>query len=242
VSGVRSPAVRALAVLLAFVLWSVANDADASAATRRDDEDHQIAASGVLVVSDFPDGWTEVGDDGGGNGFAKAARRLPACGAYLELRESTRGSPRAESAPFALGGSQVSNSVTVFTTKARAGAALNVFRRSSMASCFGGVFEKAFEAAYATGDDGQPTVESVDVDLRQSDVGDVGDGVAVYEGTARVTFSDDTEGTTGVGAAIVRVGRALDVFSYVIEPGSSVAFLPAAADASIDRLAAALAR
>jgi hypothetical protein len=187
--------------------------------------DRRIAEAGIITASDFPTGWTEIPDDRSADReIEAAAKETSSCKHYLTLRTTGKKQPRAESPTFVLGESELQNTVMAYPSTSGAKAAMKLFEHPSVLTCFNELFTKLLE------DDGiQIAVEPVDVQ-------DVGDAVAAYEGMAT-----NGEASIGVGTAAVRVGRAIAVYSYVVDRTDVVELLPEVVDSSIARLTDALA-
>ena len=115
--------------------------------------DQQLAEAGVLQLSDFPSGWQAE----------RAPRRLrqrgrrnrrprsPSCKAFIAFSAANEKNPRAKSANFDLGQSNVTNTVSVYPTTAKAEAAVTMFRNPKLPQCLERLFTAVFTRAAAQG-------------------------------------------------------------------------------------------
>ena len=231
---------RVAAVVGLSGLLLAAVPSSASGASRAADE--EIADAGLLTAADFPAGWTELPPDTSDDGeIEQAARSIPSCKRYLTLRTTAKKQPRGESPEFELGESQVDNSVTVFSSTSSANAAMKLFSHPSVLQCINQLFSDVFEEQLAADPETRDVVTGVDVDIEKANVEQVGDSTRAYEGTVVLSANDGSSATIGLGTAAVRTGRAVAVYSYVVDAPEVVQLLPGLVDVSIARLDAALA-
>jgi hypothetical protein len=219
---------------------AVGTAAGGGAATGADDE--QIAEAGVLVASDFPAGWTSSpSDSSNGDEVEEVAAGIPSCKRYLSLRATGKKQARAESDSFEAGDSQIENSVAVFSSQASANAAMKLVRHSTMRPCVQELFTQVYEDALASDPRTRDAVTDIAVDIEASDLQDVGDATRTYEGAVVITLNDGSTQTVGVGLAAVRSGRAISLYTYVVDSEEVLQLLPTLVDESIARLGTALA-
>src|SRR5262245_31872316 len=100
------------ATLLAALLLAAGSD-DARAGSRADDE--AIAATGVLIASDFPSSWSQGPRDHSDDDHTDAvAAKIASCRQFIAFSKSNHKNPRAESDDFTQGDSSMSNAVNMF--------------------------------------------------------------------------------------------------------------------------------
>ena len=230
---------RVAACVSQCCLLLVLGAAGAGGATRA--ADTQIAEAGLLTASDFPAGWTETPRDSSDDGeIDQVAKKVGSCKRYLTLRATGKKQPRGESAEFELGGSQVDNSVAVFASTASANSAMKLFAHPTVLTCINLLFTQVFTSVLADDPTTRDAVTDVTVNVEKADVGQVADSARAYEGTVVLTLQDGSEQTIGLGTAAVRTGRAVALYSYVVDTAEVVQLLPGLVDSSIARLSAAL--
>ena len=232
-SGIwRSPRALAVAALLTALAASAAGAASPSG-------DSTIARTGVLVAADFPAGFTPSTASGSSHADnVKLAKGVDGCAPYVALQKALIPLPQAKSPKFDDASRSISNEVDVFPTDKAASAALVLYAKSSMVGCLESLFEKQIRQ----GANAQQSIDDVMVDLNRQDIADLGDESVVYEGSVALTGTDGAQSKLGIGAAAVRVGRAVDVVSYSTAGTSLTDVLTPAIDASVARLRTALAR
>jgi hypothetical protein len=202
--------------------------------------DTKIAKAGVFVLNDFPAGFkAKARDTSSDKATAKIAKTIPECGPYRALQKLTDAQPQAKSQEFEDSSRQISNEVDVFASAPAATKALALFADPKGEACFDKLFSKVVTAQLAKS---KTKITSVDVSITRQNVDAGGDESVVYEGSATVTLPNGSQQQFGIGNAAVRVGRAIDDFSYFTSSASLTDILQPLIDASLGRLDAALAK
>lgn len=209
----------------------------ASSATASRSSDQQLAKQGVLLQSDFPDGFTRKAPDNSSDAeVAKLAKGTSGCGTYIALQKLTDAQPNAKSQDFEDDSRQVSNEVDVFKSVKSADAALAIYARASVPTCLERLFTKLLTQQFAKDPSTKGKIARVAVTLGRQDVGGLGDDSVVYEGSAKVTAKNGTSHTLGIGNAAVRVDRAVSDYTYTTTSGDLTEVLQPAIEASVSRL------
>jgi hypothetical protein len=230
---VRAGAIGVLAT--ATVAGIGASAAPSGAATRAVDVD--IAKAALLVVADFPAGFSsEASDDASHAENIRLAKGVPGCAPYIRLEKAVSATPHASSSDFRDDSRTVSNEVDVFKSEQAARNALVLYAKPSILGCLKKLFEKKLRQ-----DPGLAgKIKSVAVTLERQDIAGLGDDSVVYEGKITLTGTNGSSDQIGIGNAAVRVGRAADVVSYSTTSGDLAEILTPAIDASVARLRTAL--
>jgi hypothetical protein len=232
---------RLVAVLLATVAMVivapvVAPAADAAPAT---DQAKAIARTGVLVISDFPTGWTQSPRAASSDaGLDAAATKISSCRAFRTFIAATRKQPRVQSPDFDDQQSNVSNSVSMFPSTARATAAMDSFANSRLPPCLERLFTTIFRAELTKKKDVAGQIASVRASIQPVSGLHIGDEVVAYQGAVAIALKDGTTQSIGVGVMSVRVGSAIDGYSWTSDTDISAALQPAIVT-SVARLHAA---
>jgi hypothetical protein len=212
----------------AGVLAPVAGAASTSGAT-----DKQIATAGILVASDFPATYTQAPRDTSSDAKSlKLAAKLPSCKKLVAFMTVVKDNTEVKSDEFNQGQTQIDNTVTVFPTAAKAKAAVNAYTATGLPTCFGQLVGKIAQQA---GGKAKADIKKV------SDVS-AGDQSVAYEGPVAITESNGSTSTLGFGNLVIRVGRAVAVYSYNHDANTDISSdLKGAIDSSGGRLQAAVA-
>jgi hypothetical protein len=236
-NNMRAQARRALVTTMVggVVLGLLAGGA--GAASRRP-ADTKIAKSGVLVIGDFPAGFTaKAPDTSSDKATAKIAKTIPECAPYRALQKLTDAQPHAKSREFEDSSRQISNEVDVFVSASAATKALALFADPNGEACLNNLFKQVLTAQLTKS---QTAFTSVDVAITRQDVDPGGDESVVYEGSATVTLPDTSQQLFGIGNAAVRVGRAVNDLTYFTSSAPLADILQPLLEASLGRLQDAL--
>jgi len=204
--------------------------------------DKAIAQAGVLTLSDFPAGWTQRPQSGGSGAVeAKLVASIPACRPFVPLIANAQTSARATSkSDFSDGVTTVSNDVRVFPTVANALKSFDALASPALTPCFQRLLRAALkEQLVSQGQASTIRITGVSVQHVNPSLG-VGDAEGGFAATITVAGGGQQE-SVYVEAITVRVGRALDNFSYQDPSGPVSDLVPSAVAASVTRLQAALA-
>ncbi len=229
---------RALARVAVGAL--VALGASAGAATAAAPSTQQeIAKAGVLRISDFPTDWKQSkraasADDALG---ARAAK-VPSCKPFLGYSTASTKNLRAKSPGFDLGQAHVDNTVSIYSSAAKATAAMQTFDDPQVPKCLDDLFSLGFDAQLAKDKKTAKLLQSVKVDIGKLDGVEIGDQAAAYQGTASVTLKDGTVTTFGLALIPIRVGNAIATYTYSADSDISAPLQPAIVS-SVSRLKAA---
>jgi hypothetical protein len=215
---------RAFLVLLAVGVLVVALAAPAAAATT----DKQLARAGVLVQSDFPSGWTaspraKTSDAA----LDAAAAKVVSCKPFLAFSKANRRNPRARSQNFEQGQSNVTNSVSVYGSTARAEAAMATFADSRMPDCLQKLFNAEYEKQLERDEKTAAQVTSVTTEIAAVPDVRIGDQAVAYQGTVDIGLKGGTTETIGLGFATSRVGKAVSGYSWTSDTDISATLQPA---------------
>jgi hypothetical protein len=201
--------------------------------------DTKIAKPGVFVIADFPSGFkAKARDTSSDKANAKLAKSIPECAPYRALQKLSDAQPQAKSQDFEDDSRQISNEVDVFASASSAAKGMALFADPDGETCFNKLFKKVLTAQLAKS---KTKFSSLDVTISRQDVDPGGDQSVVYEGNATVTLADGSDVQFGLGNAAVRVGRAVDAFTYFTSSAPLTDILQPLIDASLGRLQDALA-
>jgi hypothetical protein len=227
-------------VVGALVAGAVIASLAMSASAAGDSKDVQLAKTGVLVPTDFPAGWTSEKATGLSDAaIIKLASPISSCSKYVALKKLTHATPKANSPEFSDQSRQISNEVDVFSSPAKAGAAVTLYGSKSVATCLERVFTKVFTQQLAKEPNTKGKVKSVMVTLEAQSIAALGEQNVVYEGNVQVSLKDGTTEQIGLGNAAVRVGRVVDDFTYQTTDAPLTDVLGTLVDASLARVQAA---
>ncbi len=232
--GVRGAVARALVVgvVLAGTVAGLATPGAAASSAK------EIAQAGVLVQSDFPAGWTSSARGQTSDAAQLAAgAKIASCKPFVAFSTANKKNPRAKSPTFDHEQSDVTNTVSVYPSTAKAQAAIHQFGEGDLPTCLEKLFSSVYEQQLAK----QPAVRKqlVSVNTTISPVADVhvGDEAVAYQGTIDVNLKTGTQ-TVGIGVVTARVGDALVGYSWTTDVDLSAALQPAIVQ-SVARLAKA---
>jgi hypothetical protein len=218
------------ALLIGAVVIGLAPPASAVTKGPRDE---QIARTGVFIVADFPAGFAARPATGTSHAEnIRLAKGVPGCAPFIALEKLLSTQPQAESPDFADDSRTISNEVDVFKSEKAAAAALAIYAKPSMASCFQKLFKKQLAQDPAT----KGKIESVSITLDRQDIAGLGDDSVVYEGNMLITGTDGSTLKVGIGNAAVQVGRTVDDAAYRTTSADLTEVLTPAIDASVARL------
>jgi hypothetical protein len=224
------------AALLVVVPVTFAAGADPAPST---DQAKAIARSGVLVLSDFPSGWTQSPRPASSDAaLDSAAAKLSTCRAFRSFIASTRKRPRVQSPEFDDQQSNVTNSVSTFRSPAHATAAMRTFADPTLPTCLEQLYTKIFRAELTKKKDVARQIASVRTTVQPVTGLHLGDEVVAYQGAVEIALKDGTTQSIGLGVVSVRVGSAVDGYSWTSDTDISAALQPAIVT-SVARLQAA---
>ncbi len=198
--------------------------------------DQQLAQAGVLQLSDFPSGWEQRARSADSdNAVDKQAAKIADCKAFSAFSAANKKNPRAKSGSFELGQANVTNTVSVYPTTAKAETAVTTFRNPKLPKCLEQLFTVVFKGELRKNKQVAKQLKSVTTDIARADGVRIGDDAVVYQGTVDVGLKDGTRQTIGLGFVTVRVGTALTGYSFTTDTDISVP-LQGAIVASVTRL------
>lgn len=206
----------------------VAGAAPATAAP----SDKEIARAGVLVRSDFPSDWTSStrGQTSGAE-LDAAADQVESCRPYLAFSRANKKNPRAKSPNFDHEQSNVTNTISVYPSTAKASAALRMLSDPGLPDCLQRLYSSNSERQLAKDD----TVTSVSAAIAPVTDVRIGDEAVAYQGTVDIAMKDGTTQTIGVGIVSARVGDAVAGYSWTSDTDVSATLQPAIVK-SVNRL------
>jgi hypothetical protein len=226
--GWRVVVVGVGAALVAVVLAPVAGAASTGGAT-----DKEIATAAVLVASDLPATYAQSARDTSSDAQTlKLVVKVAACKKLVAFTTATNKSPEVKSDDFRQGQTQIDNTVSVFSSAAKAKAAVDAYAATGMPGCLGQVVGKIAQQA---GGKAQSSIKKVQITA--------GDQAIAYEGPVQITESDGSTSAIAFGTLVIRVGRGVAVYSYNHDPQVDISSdLRNAVSSSGQRLQSALAR
>lgn len=211
-----------LLAVTTFAVTLLSTTAATAATSARD-----RAKTGVLVLSDFPAGWTQHKQDKVSDAkVTELASKIAQCKPFVAFSKANRGNPRAESPDFEQGQASVSNRVTVYPSTAKAAAAMGTFSDGRLPACFEKLYTAETKAELAKTKSGKQ-VASVSAKIAPVTGVRIGDQAVVYQGVVDVGLKNGTSQTIGVGYLSVRVGDAVMYYSYLSNSDISAALQPA---------------
>jgi hypothetical protein len=215
---------RAVLILVVVVGLLGAIAAPATAAS----SDQSLAKAGVLVGSDFPAGWTQsTRGQTSDKTLDAAAAKVAACKPFLAFSRANKQHPRAKSPNFDLQQANVTNTVSVFPSSAKATAAMHTFADRRMADCLDALFRSVFKQQLKKNSKLAKQLVSVDTSIAPVSDVRIGDQAVAYQGTVHVAFKDGTSQSVGLGLVSVRVGKAVAGYSWTSDTDISAALQPA---------------
>jgi len=230
-------------VVVVVGILTVPMSAGASAAASNHDK--AIAQAAVLTLPDFPSGWTakpQSGGDSNGGVEAKLVSSIPKCRPFVPLLANAKTGVRAvTTSDFTDGVTTVNNDVRVYPTVPNALKAFAALQSPALTGCFQRLLQAALKAQLVSqGQAKNVRIAGVSVEPANPNLNAGGDGQGGFAATITVAASGQQENLY-VESLTVRVGRALDTFSYQNVTGPVSDLAPGAAAASVSRLQAALA-
>jgi hypothetical protein len=220
-----------LGVLLAGSVI-VAGAAPATAAP----SDKEIARAGVLVRADFPSDWTSsTRGQTSDAALDAAAGQVESCRPFLAFSRANRKKPRAKSPNFEHEQSNVTNTVSVYPSNAKASAALHMLSDPGLPDCLERLFSSVFEQQLAKQSDVAGQIISVNTSIAPVTDVRIGDEAVAYQGTVDIAMKDGTTQTIGLGIVSSRVGAAVAGYSWTSDTDISAMLQPAIVK-SVNRL------
>ena len=224
--------IRRLALVVTVVVACAASGGVATARTT----DHEVARAGVLLLSDFPAGWTErTRGQTTQTDLDTAAASVRACKPFVAFSKANEKYPRARSHDFEEGNSDVTSAVSVYPSAVKASGSLQLFADRRVPTCFDRLFTTVFRAQLAKQRKVANQVTSIRTDVQPVTGVRIGDEAVVYQGRVDVALKGGTSETIGLGFVAVRVDDALARYSYTADTDISSALQPAIV-ASVSRL------
>jgi len=209
----RAAATTGVAAMIAVGIAAAPAGAAGSAS------DSKIAKAGTIVQTDLPSGWTgSPSDDSGDKAARKAAAGYPECKDYLLLGKSTKAQPNADSKDWALGNEAISNKVAVYQTTKAASKAMVLASSPDMSSCLTSTFQSVLGDELAKSSQSANVASYKAVINTVSGLPSVGDDVVGYSGGVQINMKDGSSEQILTGTAIVRVGRALILYTFSAPP------------------------
>jgi hypothetical protein len=190
--------------------------------------DQTLAKSGVLVQSDFPAGWTSsTRGQTSDKALDAAAAKVAACKPFLAFSRANRKNPRAKSPNFGHAQSNVTNSVSVYPSAAKATAAMRTFADPRLPDCFDALFRSVFTQQLKKTSSKADEIASVDTSIAPVSDVRLGDEAVAYQGTVDVEMKDGTSESIGLGVLSARAGKAVTGYSWTSDVDISAALQPA---------------
>lgn len=225
-----------VALLASFALAAAVPPARAADTTSVKPTDKEIARAGVLVLSDFPESWTQSKRSKSSDAVLDAAAaKIKACAPFRAFSTANKRNPHATAPNFDHEKSNVTNAVSVYPTTTKAIAAMRTFADTRLPKCLERLFSGVFDAQLAKNKKLAKQIRSVATNIAPVDGVRIGDQAVVYQGTVDVALKNGTTQRIGLGVLTVRVGDALLGYSYTADTDISAALQPAIV-ASVDRL------
>jgi hypothetical protein len=213
----------------------------ASASAAPSPRDKGIAQVGVLTLQDVPAGWAPKASSPSDTALvAKLFSTIPVCKTFKPLFVNAKTASRAQSASdFTDGTLTVSNSVSVYPDVVHAAKPFTAAKGSTFSRCFQRLLQTALPVELAKSGNAS-SIQKLAVAVAPASPGvTVGDGQAAFAATVTVTASG-IQVSIYFEDIVVRVGRALDTFSYQQEGSPISDSVPSAINVSVSRLQAAL--
>lgn len=198
--------------------------------------DKEIARAGVLVRSDFPSDWTSsTGVQTSDAALDAAADQVESCRPFLAFSRANKKNPRAKSPNFDHGQSNVTNTVSVYPSTAKASASLRMLSDPGLPDCLQRLFSSIFERQLAKQSDVADQIIAVNTSIAPVTDVRIGDEAVAYQGTVDIAMKDGTTRTIGLGIVSSRVGDAVAGYSWKSDTDVSVILQPAIVK-SVNRL------
>ncbi len=222
---IRRPVVAALGAVLVGVglLGALALPGAAASAS-----DQELATTGVLVPSDFPAGWTSsTRGQTSDKAIDAAAAKVAACEPFLAFSKANKKNPRAKSPNFDHLQSNVTNSVSVYPSAAKAKAAMHTFADPRLPDCLDALFRSVFTKQLKKNSSVADQIASVDTSITPVSDVRIGDQAVAYQGAVDVELQDGSHQSIGLGLVSARVGKAVAGYSWTSDIDISAALQPA---------------
>ena len=214
-------------------VFATSTHADASTKS----QDTATAKAGVLRLNDFEAGWRKVPHESNTAETDEAMATLPSCKTWLAVRKRTRKLPHVWSSDFGEGRRRGEQRGLRVPTEQQASEILRTFGSGRTLTCVRSYTRKSVEARASV----NPQIDGVTTTIGEESVEPIGDDVVAYTVEFKVTTESGFSDELFLEAQAVRVGRALDVFSFESDiddyPLSSIA--PGVMDTSVERIGAA---
>jgi hypothetical protein len=219
--------IRRLVTALLIAAACVALAAPGVAAVTDTTTDKQLASEGVLVQSDFPAAWTTSARARTPDSVLdKAAAKITSCKPFVAFIRAQRDHPRVQSPNFDESHSNVTNSVSVYPSDAKAETTVADFSDRRVPECL----QKLFNATYAKElrkDPTQAAVDSISTTIAELPDIRIGDQAVVYQGTVDIYMKDGSTQIVALGFAATRVDRAVSGYSWTSDVDISDVLQPA---------------
>jgi type II secretory pathway pseudopilin PulG len=190
--------------------------------------DQELAKTGVLVQSDFPSGWTSsTRGQTSDSALDAAAGKVSACAPFRAFSTANNRNPRAKSPNFDHVQSNVTNSVSVYPSAAKAKAAMHTFSDPRMADCLDALYRAVFAQQLRHTSSIADQIASVDTSIAPVSGVRIGDQAVAYQGTVEVKLKNGTSEAIGLGLVSARVGQAVAGYSWTSDTDISTTLQPA---------------
>jgi hypothetical protein len=231
-----------IVVAFTVVVYSIAlGAAGVSASAPSSPHDKATAQAGALRLQDFPAGWAPKATSSSNSALTlKLVSTIPVCKPLRPLLGNTKTASRAKSSSDFTDGTQtVSNSVAVYPDVAHATLPFAAAKGSTFSTCIQRVLQAAIPIELAKSGKAS-SVQNLAVAVQPANPGvSAGDDQAAFSATLTVTASGIQQ-SIYFEDIVIRVGRALDTFSYQNDSSPINDAVPSAIDGSVSRLQAAL--
>jgi hypothetical protein len=210
--------------------------------------DPGIAAAGVVAAQDFPAGWAPTARSGSGGSADRLVASAPACKQFKPLLGSTKTAAQVRSpASYSDGAVTVANTVTVYPDLRHADVPFAAIKSGAFSKCLQQVLKQGVRAQLARsasvpGAAGRPPAVQIEVAAGSAKPGTtVGDDQTAFTETLTLSRQGGRR-TLYFEDVLIRVGRAIDSFSYQSDAAPIADTLNGVVSASVGRLAAAINR
>jgi hypothetical protein len=227
------------AVLLVASGCILAGSVSVAALAAPSANDQAIARAGVLTLEDFPPGWAPTPSLPSNRSLEqRLIRTIPACKPLRPLIGLANTNARAQPhSDFTDGALTISNAVSVFPDVTRAETSFTAAKTTSLSQCLERAFGQLIHSA-ATQHGVSLRNVSVIVEPANPPIHSGDD-----QGAVSATITATANGTPGTGYneyVFIRVGRAIDSFTYQTDNAPTSDYMLTVVDASVARLQAAL--
>ena len=209
------------ALVLAVALGACGSDDSAADDPRTEAQlaaDREAAAKAVLVLDDFPDGWTSepFEEDPDDPNAPDVEAEMAEC-LGVDESEFDDSLVNVDSDTFLLDAAEVDSDVSMAPTLAEADREVEVLTRPEARGCFEAGFEKAFTYGIehpAEGDEVSEGLELGEITFRDLSFDDVGQDSRAFRVSVPLT-TPEGEATLYFDLVFIRVGRALGSISFL---------------------------